>query len=669
MQVLSRSTARLMLSLLLVAGSHRAAGAQQPAQREPIQGEQPPQEVRVHRIEVELPSLALTGIPAEITLRALDPEGEVVETFQGTLDRFDGFAWEGEEVRFVDGVALLEGITFGRRGPNEVTVAYGDATGTARIRVIPGWLSLVPPLLAIALALIFKQVLISLFAGIWIGAIFIYDYSIFTGLLRALDTYVIGAVADPDHAAIILFSMTLGGMVGILAKSGGTQGIVNIMKQKALDYRKGQIASWGMSLLMFFDDYANVLLVGNTMRPFTDRLRISREKLAYLVDASAAPVVSLFFISTWIGFEVGLLDQALGVAGLEQNAYITFLKSTPYRFYSIFSIVFVFFIAWTGRDFGPMLAAEKRARETGETLRPGSVPLMDKELSEMVAADVEKPRWYNGLVPIIVVIVSVIGGLFYSGAQELAAGEAATLTNLLGNANSYHVLMWAAFAGAVTAAAMVVVQRILSLQEALDAWIQGCKSMVVAMTILVSAWGIGAITVDMKTADFIIFGTQDILSPHLIPMLTFAIAAFTGFSTGSSWGTMAILYPLVIPLSVAAGTGLPEAMAGAIFLGTIASVLSGSVFGDHCSPISDTTVLSSTASACDHVDHVRTQLPYALLAAAAGIALGYLPTGWGLPWYVSVPVGLVVVVLPIYLFGKRSRVPGEPVKSPRGQKA
>jgi len=372
--------------------------------------------------------------------------------------------------------------------------------------------------------------------------------------------------------------------------------------------------------------------------------------------------VSLFFISTWIGFEVGLLDQALQVAGLEQNAYITFLKSTPYRFYSIFSIVFVFFIAWSGRDFGPMLAAERRARETGETLRPGSVPLMDKELSEMVAADVDKPRWYNGLVPIIVVILGVIGGLFYSGSQNLAAGDAATLTNLLGSANSYHVLMWAAFAGAVTAAGMVVAQRILSLQEALDAWIQGCKSMVVAMTILVSAWGIGAITVDMKTADFIIFGTQDILSPHLIPMLTFAIAAFTGFSTGSSWGTMAILYPLVIPLSVAAGSGLPEATAGAIFLGTIASVLSGSVFGDHCSPISDTTIMSSMSAGCDHIDHVKTQIPYAVTVMLVSAAVGYLPTGWGLPWYISVPVGLVVVVIPVYLFGTRSRVPGEPVK-------
>lgn len=663
MQPLSRCTAPLAVALLLVTASSAVVLAQQAQVREPIEGEQAPEEVTVRQIQVELPSLALTGIPSEITLRAMGTGGEVEERFQGTLDRFEGFSYKGQEVRFTDGIALLEGITFPRRGTAEVTVAYGDATGSAQVRVIPGWLSLIPPLLAIALALIFKQVLISLFAGIWIGAIFIYDYSVFTGLLRALDTYVIGAVADPDHAAIILFSMTLGGMVGILAKSGGTQGIVNIMKEKALDYRKGQIASWGMSLLMFFDDYANVLLVGNTMRPFTDRLRISREKLSYLVDASAAPVVSLFFISTWIGFEVGLLDQALQVAGLEQNAYITFLKSTPYRFYSIFSIVFVFFIAWSGRDFGPMLAAEKRARETGETLRPGSVPLMDKELSEMVAADVDKPRWYNGLVPIIVVILGVIGGLFYSGSQNLAAGDPATLTNLLGSANSYHVLMWAAFAGAVTAAGMVVAQRILSLQEALDAWIQGCKSMVVAMTILVSAWGIGAITVDMKTADFIIFGTQDILSPHLIPMLTFAIAAFTGFSTGSSWGTMAILYPLVIPLSVAAGSGLPEATAGAIFLGTIASVLSGSVFGDHCSPISDTTIMSSMSAGCDHIDHVKTQIPYAVTVMLVSAAVGYLPTGWGFPWYISVPVGLVVVVIPIYLFGTRSRVPGEPVKT------
>jgi Na+/H+ antiporter NhaC len=615
-------------------------------------------------VRVELPSIALTGVPAVVRISVVDESGEVLTGLEGPLTALEGVTSPTPPV-LAGGVVELTDATFRKAGRAGVTAAWGTLRGSASVRVIPGWLSVVPPLLAIALALIFRQVLISLFAGVWIGAIFLYDNNIFLGLLRTLDNYVIGSLANPDHAAIVLFSMTLGGMVGILAKSGGTQGIVNLLKDRALDYRKGQIASWTMSMLMFFDDYANVLLVGNTMRPFTDRLRISREKLSYLVDASAAPVVSLFFISTWIGFEVGLLDAAIHSLGLDRNAYITFLQSTPFRFYSIYSIVFVFFIGWSGRDFGPMLAAERRAREKGEVLRIGSTPLMDKEMTEMVAAETEHARWYNGLVPILVVIAAVIGGLFYSGFQNLEPGRAATLSNILGSANSYHVLMWSAFLGSITAAGMVLVQRILTLQETLDAWLQGLKSMVVAMTILVSAWAIGAITVDLKTADYIIFGTKDILSPHLIPMLTFLIAAFTGFSTGSSWGTMAILYPLVIPLALAAGNGLSAGMGETIFLGTIASVLSGSVFGDHCSPISDTTIMSSMSAGCDHIDHVKTQIPYALTVMLVAAVFGYLPTGFGAPFWATIPLGLVAVVVPIYLFGRRSRRPDEPVPPPR----
>ncbi len=639
-----------LLTLLLVVASPGAAAARTP---------QGPAALRL-----EVPEIALTGVPARVVVSVVGEAGEVLGDLEtGTL-RLSGLETT-EPLTVSAGQVVLRDARFPHAGRVEVEVTLEGLRAVETVRVVPGWLSIVPPLLAIALALIFRQVLISLFAGVWIGAFFLYDYNLFTGLLRTLDTYVIGSLADPDHAAIILFSMTLGGMVGILAKSGGTQGIVNLLRKRALDYRKGQIASWTMSLLMFFDDYANVLLVGNTMRPFTDRLRISREKLAYLVDASAAPVVSLFFISTWIGFEVGLLDAAINSLGLDRNAYITFLQSTPFRFYSIFSIVFVFFIAWTGRDFGPMLAAEKRAREKGEVLREGSTPLMDKEMTEMVAAEVEHPRWYNGLVPIIVVILAVIGGLFYSGWQNLEPDQAATLSNILGSANSYHVLMWAAFMGSVTAAGMVLFQRLLTLQETLDAWIQGLKSMVVAMTILVSAWAIGEITVDLKTADYIIFGTQDILSPHLIPMLTFLIAAFTGFSTGSSWGTMAILYPLVIPLSLAAGAQLPAGTGETIFLGTIASVLSGSVFGDHCSPISDTTIMSSMSAGCDHIDHVKTQIPYAVTVMLVAAAVGYLPTGFGVPFWITVPIGLVLVVLPVYVFGRRSRIPDEPVPPPR----
>ncbi|MBN1447592.1 MAG: Na+/H+ antiporter NhaC family protein, partial [Bacteroidetes bacterium] len=389
--------------------------------------------------------------------------------------------------------------------------------------------------------------------------------------------------------------------------------------------------------LIFFDDYANSLIVGNTMRPITDRLRISREKLAFLVDATAAPVSSVLFISTWIGYEVGLIDSAMRSVDLAaHNAYAVFLDMLPYSFYPILTLLFGFMIAVSGRDFASMAAAEQRARRTGRLFRDGAQLATDlTDSSAVMPAGHVRPRWWNAALPILTVVLGALGGLWYTGTEAIAAagGNDYGIGNVIGQANSYQALLWASLLSCVVAIALAVGQRILRITEAMDAWFNGLKSMLLAMLILTLAWSIGQITAELHTADFLVQLLKGTLPPRWLPAATFLVAAVISFATGTSWGTMGIMMPIVIPLSVVLGqdAGLAADPAYTVTLGTIASVLAGAVFGDHCSPISDTTILSSMASACDHIDHVRTQLPYALVVAAASLLIGLVPTAYGFP--------------------------------------
>jgi Na+/H+ antiporter NhaC len=417
------------------------------------------------------------------------------------------------------------------------------------------------------------------------------------------------------------------------------------------------VATWFSTIVMFFDDYANCLILGNLMRPVTDKLRISREKLSFFVDTGAATVASLFVISTWIGYEIGLIQQGLEMIGSPLDAYSVFLASIPYRFYPIFVLYLAFLVAYTGRDFGPMLAAERRARRTGKVLRDGAQPLTEiGERNPEVGTD--KPaRWYNGLAPILTILVVGFFGLYATGTQALQADGVREygLQEIVSNADSYRTLLWASLSGCLVAVVLSLVQRILTVTQAIEALFQGMKFLLLGVVILVLAWSIGALSVDLHTADYIIELMGGNLSPFLLPALTFVVAAMLSFATGTSWATMAILMPLVIPLGHALSL---EAQLGpeqvhVVLLGVISSVLAGAVFGDHCSPISDTTILSSMASACDHIDHVRTQLPYALVAACVGVTFGDIPTAYGLPPWISILAGFGVLTAVLFLFGRK----------------
>jgi Na+/H+ antiporter NhaC len=448
-------------------------------------------------------------------------------------------------------------------------------------------------------------------------------------------------------------------MVGVISRSGGTQGIVAALSRWAKRPRGGQIATWAMGVFIFFDDYANTLIVGNTMRPLSDTLRLSREKLSFIVDATAAPVTSIAVISSWVGFQVGLIDQAFEGIEVERDAYLTFLMSVPYASYSILMIIFVLVVGWSLRDFGPMLAAERRSVAEGKLLADGAQPLVDDQALDLKAEEGTPLRWYNAAVPIATVVIATMVGLYVDGRSAMGAKAAsAHLGEVIGAASSFNVLMWASFLGAALAVVMAVSQRIMTLKASLEALLSGVKAMMVGVIILVLAWSIGDVCGDLSTAGYVISMSRDILSPHFLPLLTFVVAAFIAFSTGTSWATMAILTPIVVPMAagMTAAAGMQASLAETILLATVGAVLSGSVFGDHCSPISDTTIMSSMTSAADHVDHVRTQLPYALSVGGVASLVGYLPSGFGLSPWISIPVGAGILTGAVFLVGKT--VPG-----------
>jgi Na+/H+ antiporter NhaC len=607
-------------------------------------------------LEVAAPGALLAGTPLrlQVEVPAGDP-GEAVEL----VVHVDGRAVHRQLVEPGAASLTLSQVRL-PTGHHRVGVATGGERAEVVVRVIPGWLSLVPPVLAIGLALAFKDVLLSLFLGIFSGALILAGGNPATAFARSIDHFVRNALADADHAAILCFSLLLGGMVGVIAKSGGTQGVVARLAGFATSLRRGQVATWLMGMAIFFDDYANTLIVGPTMRPLTDRLRISREKLAYIVDSTAAPIASLVPISTWIGYEIGLIAAALGALQLEGfNPYAVFLASIPYRFYPIFALLLVLAVAISGRDAGPMLRAERRALTTGLVLAPGDVPLADPNAAALAPAAGITPRARNAVLPILTVLTVTLLGLLITGAGEVDPALAGTAwwREVFAGSDSYVALLWASLAGVAVAVALGILQPGLALRDTMGGLVEGLKSMMLAVVVLVLAWSLGEVTVELHTADFVVRLTEGVLSPMLVPALVFVVSAAIAFATGTSWATMAILIPLVVPVvhELAAGIGIaPGSPAYApLLLGTISSVLAGSVWGDHCSPISDTTILSSMASGCDHIAHVRTQLPYALGLGALGLLVGDLPTAFGMSPWISLALGAVVIALGVRLLFRR----------------
>ncbi len=508
-----------------------------------------------------------------------------------------------------------------------------------------GLFSILPPLLAIGIALVFRQVILALFIGLWVGAWAVYDLSLAglgQGMLDVSQVYVVQALADEGHASVIVFSLLIGGMVGVISNNGGMQGVVARLTRWARDARRASLATAGLGLAIFFDDYANTLVVGNAMRPVTDRMGVSRAKLAYIVDSTAAPVTCVALITTWIGYQVGLIGDAAEKIGIETDAYLIFLYSLQYSFYPFLAIAFVFIIIMSRRDYGPMAGIEAAAK-----------PQLPAATPEGLSDQPGRPeRAINAIAPIAVLVLGVMWGLWETGG----GGSGKTLQQVIGDGDSYAALVWASTASCILAVALTVLQGIMTLEETMEAWLKGAASMMTAITILVMAWAMSGVTDALGTGQFLVEQLGDAINPAVLPTLVFLLAALTAFGTGTSFGTMGILIPLIVPLAWAVSGGAPlEGTGAAVFYASIASVLGGAVWGDHVSPISDTTILSSMASGCDHVEHVNTQLPYAMTVATVAIAGGLLPIGFGFPWWASFAICLAVLIVAPRVLGRPAK--------------
>ncbi|MBU5315702.1 Na+/H+ antiporter NhaC family protein [Clostridium bornimense] len=545
------------------------------------------------------------------------------------------------------------------------TIALGsDGTEISNVDRY-GVLTLLPPLIAIILAFITKNVIISLFIGLISGAFLIslVDSTFITAIFSTITEIVermINALADPWNAGIVLQVLVIGGIIALVAKMGGAKAIAEALAKKAKGPISAQIITWVLGLLVFFDDYANSLIVGPIMRPVTDKMRISREKLAFIIDATAAPISGIAIISTWVGYELTLIKDAFVSIGQEVDGFSVFLQTIPYRFYNILILCFIVYTILMKREFGSMYKAEVRARTTGNVFSKGNVESSEEHAELEPKANVKLSIW-NAIIPIGVLIVGAIIGFYLNGKSIVMAGDDAVAIEILknspmslrsiqtcfGKADASIVLFQSALLASIVAIVMAATKKIFTVGEAIETWIEGMKPLIITAVILVLAWSLTGVIKDLGTGAYLVSILSDKIPAFILPSIIFILGAVISFATGTAYGTMGILMPLAIPLAFSIGGGSMN-----LVIVSASAVLTGAVFGDHCSPISDTTILSSTGAGCNHIEHVRTQMPYALSVSAVSILAGYIPVALGVSIWIVLPVSIVLVGAIVYIVGK-----------------
>ncbi|MBY7144335.1 Na+/H+ antiporter NhaC family protein [Virgibacillus sp. NKC19-3] len=499
-------------------------------------------------------------------------------------------------------------------------------------------LSIVPPLVAVVLAIVTKRVLISLFVSIWVGGFIAAGWNPF-GAVGLTFTWMKDVMVDPWNARFLVMTALLGTGAAFMFKTGGSEGLIRILQKRLTTKRRVLFLPYFLGILIFFNDYVNAVIVGNATKDIAKKHHISREKLSYVIDSTAAPMATIGPVSDWIGFQVSLIAAAfagIGIVGMEP--YFTFLQSIPWNFYAILCLLAVPMII-AGRDFGPMAKAEHRAHTTGKLIPDGSTPLssVDQDLGE---PHQKQGSVWNFVLPLVTLISVSVWGLWYSGGG--ATGK--SIMDALADTDVSVALTWGAFAMTTVGLILALIQG-MDLKKCEDTLLGGIRTMLPALIIIVLAWSIGTVTDELGTAEFVVNATEGWMTAALIPFLVFVIAMFISFATGTSWGTMSILTPIAIPLAYTmGGEDLIPIVIGAIF--------AGSIFGDHVSPISDTTVMASIFSESDHIAHVNTQLPYALVPAGITGALYLLYSVIGSS-IVLLIAGIVIQFFLLRYLGKR----------------
>ncbi|MFR2266658.1 MAG: Na+/H+ antiporter NhaC family protein, partial [Clostridium sp.] len=528
-----------------------------------------------------------------------------------------------------------------------------------------GIFTLIPPIVAILLAFITKNVVISLFIGVLSGGFILNltGFNVFGALTQAFLDFInraLNSLSDPWNAGIVMQVLVIGGVINLVAKMGGAKAIAEALAKKAKTAKSAQLITWFLGICVFFDDYANSLIVGPIMRPVADKMKISRERLAFIIDATAAPIAGLAIISTWIGLEVSLISEGFESIGVEASGFGVFLQTIPYRFYNILILAFIVITIITLREFGPMRKAEISARKLKD-LTNEEIAVTSSHMDELEPKEGVKLSIWNAIVPIGALIISAIVAFYYSGYSSIMAGDDIAIKAIVTNSplsfkailevfaasDASIALLQSAIFSTVVAIVMAVWKKIFTISEAIEVWIDGMKGLIITAVILILAWSLGSVIKELGAAEYLVEALNGAIPAFLLPSLIFILGAIISFSTGSAYGTMSILMPLAIPLAYKIN---PEM---SFVIVSTSAVLTGAIFGDHCSPISDTTILSSMGAGCSHIDHVKTQMWYALFVAAITILFGYIPAGFGLPIYIVLPMSCVALFIGVMIFGKK----------------
>jgi Na+/H+ antiporter NhaC len=464
----------------------------------------------------------------------------------------------------------------------------------------PSWYSILPPLLAIILAISTKQVILSLFAGIWMGFTVMSGFNPLSGVTASLDG-IINVFTDPGDTRVLIFTLIIGALIATIEHSGGVRGFVHFLETRRWVHNgfRAQILAWATGLFIFIESNITLLVAGSVSRPLFDRYHVSREKLAYLIDATSAPVCVMIPLNAWGAVIVGLIAST----GID-NPLETFIQSIPYNFYAIVAIILSAIVIWKNLNIGPMRKAEERT-QNGDLLWPGATPLVDVSAEQIHDAEGEVPSASLMIIPIVTMVLMMPVGLYITGDGKIIEGSGSVS------------ILWSVSFALLVSWIMILAKGGTSIDELMRVFMKGAGGLLPIATILLLALTLGDVANLLGTGVYVANFVGETVPVPLLAPLIFLVSAFIAFSVGSSWGTFAIMIPIAIPIATTLGLPVPMLLGAAI---------AGAIFGDHSSPISDTTVVASMASATDHIDHVRTQLPYALIAATIS-AVAYIIVG------------------------------------------
>ena len=486
------------------------------------------------------------------------------------------------------------------------------------------FLSLLPPLIAIGLALITRQIILSLLAGLWFGFVIIAGGNALLGTQGLIDALV-GVFASPYNTRIVLFTLIVGALIALTQASGGVEGFTRrllgwLERSSAGASKRGQriraeLLALATGMVLFIESNISILTVGTLYRPVFDKLEIPREKLAYITDSGSAPSCILFPFNAW-GAHIAGLIAAQGI----DNSFGVMLSSIAFNFYPMLVVLGLIFVIISGKDVGEMKRAEMRAAESGALLKDGAKPMMGSEATQVSPVDGATPRARNMLIPIALMVALMPTFLIYTGwekAQEKGGGVLKALQSGSGDAS----VLYAVIAACAAALVLYKAQGLMRVRDMVDLSLRAMGGMIPMALLMVLAFALGSLCKELATGAYVADQVSGLITPALLPAIVFLVACFIAFSTGTSWGTFTIMIAIAVPLA--------QSMDGANVTLAIAASIGGGIFGDHCSPTSDTSIISSMATANDHIDHVRTQLPYALIAGALTVLL-YLILGFAM---------------------------------------